>query len=323
MHCVSGSKPIVLRWAISSHMPESILITGGSGLLATNWAVSARGRYDITLGVHNRDVSLAGVNSKVIDLDSMDGIVHVLKELKPKFVVHTAGLANVERCETEPAMAQHVNVNIARNVAQACAALRVKLIHVSTDHLFSGEDPLLGEEEDVSPLNVYAKTKAEAEQIVLQVEPTTIVIRTNFFCWGPKYRRSFSDFVIDALRAGKKLVLFQDVFYTPILVEEVVKVVEELVAINASGIFNVVGDDRISKYEFGRSLAQEFGLDLDKIVPTFFVNETGLVQRPLDMSLTNEKVCKLLGRRLGGIKEYLKRLRQQENDGVAAEIKKL
>ena len=66
--------------------------------------------------------------------------------------------------------------------------------------------------------------------------------------------------VINHLRAGKKISLFKDIYYTPILVEPLVDTVHELVQRKASGIFNVVGDDRISKYDFGLKLAREFNL---------------------------------------------------------------
>lgn len=304
-------------------MKQRILITGGSGLLALNWAVAVRDRYSITLGMHKRNASLAGTQIESIDLESVGDLIRVFEEVAPQVVIHTAGLTSVEKCESEPELTHHINVTLASNVAKACAALGIQLVHISTDHLFSGQESFVTEEHLVAPINVYGRTKAEAELSVLQSNPQALVIRTNFYAWGTSYRHSFSDIVIEALRAGNDLTLFKDVFYTPILVETVAQAVHELIGCKATGIFNVVGDQRISKYEFGLKIAEEFDLDPRGISPGLFADQPNLVQRPHDMSLSNQKVCDLLGRRLGGIQEHMARLHQQELNGLAQEIQTL
>lgn len=304
-------------------MKPRILITGGSGLLALNWAMAMRRSNTVTLGFHNREVTLADVKTRKIDLESVDGLVREFETANPQIVVHTAGLTNVEECEIRPQLAQYINVELAANVAQACAELGLPMIHISTDHLFTGESPFVDESCMVAPINVYAQTKAEAEHRVLEAHPQALVIRTNFYGWGTSYRHSFSDTVIEALRAGKELTLFQDVFYTPILAETLALSSHELVNLKANGIFHVVGDDRISKYEFGLKIAQQFNLDSSLINSGYLADRPGMVSRPHDMSLSNQKTCKLLGRKLGGVGEHLARLHQQEQNGLAQELQKL
>lgn len=302
-------------------MKQRILITGGSGLLALNWALAVRDLCSITLGIHKRDVSVARVQTKNIDLESVENLVRTFEEVAPHVVIHTAGLSSVEKCESEPELARHVNVTLASNVAQACARMDIQLVHVSTDHLFSGRDSLVSEVHPVSPVNVYGRTKAEAESTVLEEDPKALVIRTNFYAWGTSYRHSFSDIVIEALRGGRKLTLFQDVFYTPILIEAAVQTVHDLIDRNATGIFNVVGDERISKYEFGLMIADQFDMPRRGIIPGLLTDRTTLVKRPLDMSLSNHKARDLLGRQLGRVTEHLDRLAKQERDGVAREMR--
>lgn len=306
-------------------MSESspILLTGGSGLLAVNWAQAIRKCCNLTLGFHNREVSLHQTFTKKINLESIDDLMRVFEEVGCRAVVHTAGLASVEQCESNPAIAHHVNVTLASNVAKACNRLSIKLVHISTDHLFSGQVPLVPENYPTAPKNVYGKTKAEAEKRVTDSNPEALVIRTNFYGWGTTYRRSFSDIIIEALRANKEVMLFQDVFYTPILIEEAAKVVQDLINLKVSGIFHVVGDDRISKHEFGLRVAEEFGLDSNKIIPSLLANEVKLTRRPFDMSLSNSKVHNLIGRPIGGIQKQIATLREQEFKGLAQELKKL
>ena len=304
-------------------MNDCILITGGSGLLAVNWAISVRGRYSVTLGVNKRDISLTGVNRRAINLETTDTFIGVLKEIRPKIVVHTAGLTSIEMCEANPALAYHVNVDLTKNAAQACFTLGIKFIHISTDHLFSGNQPLSTEEQSTSPLNVYAQTKAEAELIALQENPQSLVIRTNFYGWGPSHRKSFSDTVINALRANQRIHLFQDVHYTPILAEVLIQVIHQLIDKGANGVFNIVSNDRVSKYDFGLRLAKEFNLNTDLIVADQIANRPLLVRRPYDMSLSNQKLINFLGGVVGGLDQHLVRLRQQEINGLAQELQKL
>lgn len=304
-------------------MAARVLITGGSGLLALNWALAIRSERAVTLGLHERQVSLSGVQTRQIDLESVDSLARAFDEGEVGMVVHTAGFTNVDECEAKPDLARHINVDLAANVAKVCAKLNLPLVHISTDHLFAGTEAMVTEDTPIAPVNVYGQTKAEAELQVLEAYPRALVMRTNFYGWGPAYRRSFSDMVVQALRAGKELSLFKDVFYTPILIEAAANTAHKLVESKAEGIFHVVGDERISKYEFGRKIAKEFALDAALIKPGRLADRPSLIQRPNDMSLSNQKACKLLGRKLGGISEHIAKLHQQEQDGLAREVRQL
>ncbi len=304
-------------------MGYRVLITGGSGLLAVNWALAIHDRYQVMLVLHRRRISLSGVETDVFSLDSLDAITTAFKKHRPDIVVHTVGLTSVERCADDPTLAQQVNVNMAVNVATVCAELNIKLVHISTDHLFSGENKLVNETDPIAPLNSYAQTKAEAEKSVQEVYPQALIVRTNFYGWGPSYRKSFSDMIIDELRNLNSITLYQDVFFTPILIETLVNAVHELIDKKSSGVFHIVGDERISKYQFGLKLAQIFNLDQRLIQMGNITDRPDLVHRPKDMSLSNEKVCRALNRKLGNVDEQLRKLLQQEENGYSRQVKQL
>ena len=304
-------------------MQPKTLITGGSGLLALNWACALRDRQQIFLGLHHRQVSLDGALAVQINLDSLDDLMQQIEVIQPQYVIHTAGLTSVEKCESNPILARELNVSLAINVAKVCAMLKIPFAHISTDHLFSGNEAFVDENFPTSPINIYGGTKAEAELRVLEENPEALVIRTNFFGWGTHYRLSFSDFIIRALRAEKKLELFDDVFYSPILVEALAQATHDLMSLNAKGVFNIVGSQRLSKFDFGLNLAKEFDLDGSLIKATQITRQSLLVKRPLDMSLSNKKAVGLLGRDFGTISDNLSRLRQQEKNGLAMELEKL
>lgn len=299
------------------------MITGGSGLLALNWFAAMRSRYDVILGIHKRKPRLAGATGLKLDLESVGSLEAVLRTYTPVLVVHAAGCTSVEACEANPVQAHHVNVVLSSNVAQACQRAKIPLAYISTDHLFAGASAMSSETEPVTPINEYAKTKAAAEQLVAEACPEALLIRTNFYGWGTNYRQSFSDFIINSLRQGSPISLFDDVHYTPIVVERLAEVVHILAARKASGVYNVVGSERITKYDFGQHLAKVFELDTSLIQRGRLSELSALVSRPRDMSLSNNKVCKLIKHDLGTIDEHLQLLLHQERSGLALEFGKL
>jgi dTDP-4-dehydrorhamnose reductase len=275
-------------------MKRSILITGGAGLLAVNWAAQTRDHYHVTLCLHKRSIQLNGTTCRFVDLNSVETIAAVIREINASVVVHAAAMTSVEECEAAPQAAHHANVVTASNVAQACKLRDVKLVHISTDHLFSGTGSMMSEQAEIAPKNVYAQTKAAGEVAVFEACPSAIVVRTNFFGWGLPYRKSFSDGILAALTCHRKIDLFCDVYFTPILMAHLISATHALIDNNAEGIFHITGDERLSKYDFGLNLAYAFRLDPNLIRPTALLSREDLVQRPLDLSLSNKKMRDLL-----------------------------
>jgi dTDP-4-dehydrorhamnose reductase len=299
---------------------KRVLITGGSGLLALNWAMAMRDAWDVTLVTHRHPVQVRGVKTCSFNLDSPTDLGSQFRQLKPDLVVHTAGLTSVDECERSPDLAHHANAEVARNVALAAVACSASLIHISTDHLFPDQGGLFSEVNATVPINQYARTKALAEIWVQETAPTALVIRTNFFGWGHQYRQSFSDWIIQGLRAGTPLTLFEDVFFTPILADAVATHSHALLNAGAHGIFHVVGDERLSKYEFALKLAARFHLSTDLISRHRLGDVQLLAPRPHDMSLDNSKARALLGHSLGTVDDFLHSLQDQELAGRKLEL---
>jgi dTDP-4-dehydrorhamnose reductase len=301
----------------------SILLTGGSGLLAVNWFYSKNNEYRVILGLNEREIHPD--NSEVLFLDffSEERLLKQIDSLNPSIVIHTAGLTSVEKCENNPDLAFHINVELSTMVANVTKRLDIRLVHISTDHLFEGNVSMLSEGEPRQAVNVYGRTKAMAESRIEEINPEALIIRTNFYAWGTSYRKSFSDFIIESLRNKKPLNLFDDVYYTPILAENLINTVHELLKKNEKGIFNIVSDDRISKYDFGILIAEEFGLDKSYIERCSLHSKSNLVKRPYDMSLSNQKVKELLGKNLGTVKQHIAKLHEQEFETKTQKIQLL
>ena len=292
-----------------------LLLTGGSGLLALNWAYLMRDVWDVHLLTNNHIVSLPDVSSSKVDLGNIGEILRAIQHISPDLIVHTAGLTNVDLCEVDPKASYQANVAISKNVALSAKKVLTPLIHISTDHLFSGDKSFSREGDLPNPLNEYARSKLLAEKIVMEEFENALIIRTNFFGWGHKNRQSLSDWIIYSLRSEKKLSLFSDSYITPILIDNFVEAAHELIDKKISGILNLTGDERISKYEFGLKLAQKFQLPTNLIIPSSITSINFPAKRPHDMSLSNESVKKLLGREMGNIDLFFSKLRIQELEG--------
>ena len=301
----------------------SIFLTGGSGLLALNWYYSKRNDYAVYLALNERMISVSGATMVAVDLKVERDVYHQLFVIQPTYVIHTAGLTNVERCEMHPGLAFQINVELSMVMARVTRDLGIPFIHISSDHLFDGSAAMMTEESVVNAVNVYGKTKGMAENAVLNINPNALVVRTNFYGWGTSYRKSFSDHIIESLRQQRVINLFDDVYYTPILTENLINITHDLIDKKAFGIYNVVSDDRISKYDFGVLIADKFSLNRSLIQKISIKSQSNLVIRPGDMSLSNKKVRDLLGRNLGTVKQHVEQLFRQEKDGRSKEIRLL
>lgn len=292
-----------------------VFITGMSGLLGLNMAVQLRESFEVLGSYLTHPIHCDGIDSLQMDYGSGDPFGQILVRIQPDIVVHTAGLTSVEECEANPREAHRLNVSFAQQVARAANSMGAKLVHISTDHIFDGTSPMKREGEPPNPLNVYARTKLEAERVVLEACPDVLMIRTNFYGWGPPYRPSFSDWILKGLKNRDPLTMFSDVFYTPILINDLVDVLADLIVNRVSGVFHVAGGERISKHTFGMMLADAFGYPSDGILAISVEEHQFRAPRPRDMSLDCTKAEDLLGKQMPKVMDGLHRLRSLGSEG--------
>lgn len=294
---------------------KKVLITGGAGLLGINWGQCIKNKHRVVLGLHDTKVTLKGIETLNMDIESEEAARYSIDKISPDLVIHAAGMTSVDLCEKNPETAEYVNCTLSKNIAIICKEKKIKLLHISTDHLYDGIKKNITETETPSPLNVYGKTKLNGERAIASIYPETLIIRTNFFGWGGPNKQSFSDWIIYNLRKGNKIKAFDDVFYTPILIDRLVEVSMKLVDNNITGIVNIVGDERISKYEFCKKIQMHFDLPENLIEKAKIKDVDSLTLRPLDMSLSNHYVQMLYGEKMGGVDEFIRVLKYQEDTG--------
>lgn len=297
-------------------MKRSILFFGGSSLLALNWAKLIYKKWNVTILLHKRKIEFPKVNILSIKKISEDSVSTILTQVKPLVVVNCAAITNIEKCESEKKNAKLVNTSLPQIISKLCDSMKIKFIHISSDHLFDGSKSFYKESELTHPLNYYSNTKVMSEKLVNKFNKNALIVRTNFYAWGPSYRKSFSDLIIESLRKGSKLKLFNDVYYTPILISELVRILHLSIEKNISGILNVCSDERISKYEFGINICEHFKLLKSLINPISIKEMKHLVKRPMDMSLSNKKLKELLNTKVKPLKYQIEILKNEEKNKI-------
>lgn len=254
------------------------LVFGASGMLGTTLcdSLTAAGHHVI------RHSLLTDSDVKV---DVRESFVLLTVGHTVDAVVNLVAATNVDRCEVDVQWAKSLNVDSVRNISDYVVREGItKYVHISTDHVYDGIGPHT--EDDVCPVNVYAKTKLAGEQFA--VDAGGVVLRTNF--WGKSLnsaRMSFSDWIHESLVARKQTNVFDDVFFSAVSMRTLSSCIESIGCSPIPGIYNFGMVDRISKSDFAFRFARHYGLDESLLHRTSFRSSELMVTRPFDMSLNS------------------------------------
>lgn len=252
-----------------------ILITGASGLLGLNLALEAARQHTVFGQVHSNRIATDAFSVLVSDLLQPGAVEDLYVRSQPDWVIHCAALANLDACERDPQLARELNTEVPRKLAQVCRKGGARLVHVSTDAVFDGKIGGYREDDPPNPLGTYAQTKLAAEFAVAEANPQAIIARVNLFGWSLKGRRSLAEFFFNNLSVGRQVMGFTDVFFCPLLVNDIAGIFFNMLEKGLSGTYHVLSPDTMSKYHFGLAIASRFGYDPGLVTPVK-VSEAGL-----------------------------------------------
>ena len=145
--------------------------------------------------------------------------------------------------------------------------------------------------------------------------PASIVARINFYGWSLSGKRSLCEFHYNHLAAGTPYTGVHDLYYSPMMVGDLVDTILEMVDKQLDGIYHVSVEESLSKYDFGVLLARKFGFD-PTLVKSVSWRELGLTAvRSENLSLDVSKLRSALGHPLATIEDGLTRLKEQLENG--------
>lgn len=222
-------------------MKPQAWITGAGGLIGSQIVCAAP-----------RDWSARGVARADFDLTDFTAVRAAFGRERPQLVIHCAAMSKTGACEANPEAARLHNVEVTRVLCELAA--EIPLIFFSTDLVFDGTRGSYAEQDAPNPLNVYARTKLDAEQIVL-ANPRHTVVRTSLNAGTTARGDAFNELWRAVWQRGETLPLFTDEFRCPIAAEVTARAVWELGAAQQPGLYHLAGAERLSRFEIGQLLA--------------------------------------------------------------------
>jgi len=266
---------------VSVEVPTRVLVTGGAGNVGGWLARTAPGGVSVHVTEHVAAVPLdVAARSTVhrVDLVDADAVERLFAAARPEVVLHTA-YAQSERSAI---------VDATRNVAAAAASLGGTLVHLSTDVVFSGNEPPYGEEHQLDPTTDYGRWKADAEVLARDLVPDVCITRTSMVVSLDPFDRATAALVA-ALRSGHGVTLFADEMRQPIRAEDLAA---ELWALaldrrDAAGVWHLPGPERMDRYTLGMRLAARLGLDASAVA--IARAEDVAPERPRDPELVSDR----------------------------------
>jgi dTDP-4-dehydrorhamnose reductase len=291
----------------------------GAGKLATNWCMSTNAEvYNVIV---NRSVlgNLPAHQIVVTDLVNFSELVKIIKLIKPDVIINTAAITSIEYCETHKNESKVVNSDLPKILAEISSILKIKFIHISTDHFESIPSQKRDELVNPVPVNQYGRTKVVADEFVKNFD-TSIVIRTNFFGWSASSRQnSFKNLYSDLIQK-QSYTGFDDITYTPISVTKLIETITYLIKIDFKGLINISGTENISKYTFASTFAEMLNINNPNLVRGRYDSIGSNIVRPRTMGLDNSKLFGLVSNDGFDLRSNLKLVIKQLSDGFATKI---
>jgi dTDP-4-dehydrorhamnose reductase len=277
-----------------------ILVTGAAGMLGRDLAPCLAERHTVV-----------GVDLRDFDLTDQAAVNVALSRIRPDWVVNCAAYTAVDRAETEPEKAAAVNEIAARWVAEACAALQIRLLHLSTDYVFDGlKTEPYRPGDPTNPLGVYGRTKLAGELAVLAALPQATILRTAWL-YGP-HGPNFVAAILRQLDANQPLRVVADQFGAPTYTVHLAEAIRAAVDRGATGIHHATGAGACGWFEFAKTICTLAGRPDYPVEPI----TTAELDRPAPRPANSRLDCSSLAAATGytfpewqdGLRAYLARI---------------
>lgn len=253
-----------------------ILVTGGKGMLGS----------DVVSVLQDRGLVVTGADREVCDITNLEEVRAVFEEVEPTHVINCAAWTDVDGAEREHEECYAVNVRGVMHLASLAKERGSKLIHTSTDYVFSGQEESYAEDAARQPINYYGTTKAEAEQHIEEHLSDYCIVRTSWL-YG-RHGKNFVNTIIDAARMRNRLDVVDDQIGAPTYTRDLAAGIVELLDME-SGVYHITNGGSCSWYTFANKIVAEIGATCE-VYPCSTEAYPRPAERPLYSVLTNTKL---------------------------------
>ncbi len=236
---------------------NSILVTGASGFLGKKLCQILKRNYDV-YGIRrqkdNRDLP-------AVDLTDAEAVMAYVALARPAVIIHTAGIAEPDQCEKDPVLAEKVNVTAVKNLITACRKWKIRFIQISTDYVFDGEKGSQYKKKDLRmPKNFYGQTKVQAEDLTGSYSDSLIIRVPILYGYNDENdKETFPVMVIKNLADNRPVYADNQQIRYPVLIDEAAVQIAD--SLHKSGIMHISSGRGVTKYEWAKVIADQFGYD--------------------------------------------------------------
>jgi len=271
-----------------------VLVLGSSGLLGS----------ELLFLLKKREIPVIGFSRADLDITDPQASLKKIVEVEPELVINCAAYTKVDKAEDEPELAFLVNRDGARNVARAAKEAGAKIVYISTDYVFDGrKNTPYREDDEINPLSIYGRSKAEGERAVMEENEDHLIVRTSWL-----YGRKEPNFVLTILKKAREessLRVVADQVGAPTYVYDLAYGIVSLVEKNASGIYHFTNSGEVSWYGFALKIVELAGINGLNIIPITTEEAGRKAIRPKYSVLDLTKTSHLLGDRPRRFEEAL------------------
>ncbi|HVG40191.1 MAG TPA: SDR family oxidoreductase, partial [Chitinophagaceae bacterium] len=273
-------KPLIIESEnVFKQHKAPVLIIGKRGTLGNAFARTCEQRF-----INNHLLS-----REDCDISDYHSIEKAIEHYKPWAIINAAGYVRVDDAENDFDACFRDNVMGPQNLAIACQEKGIKLVTFSSDLVFDGSKRTPYKETDkVAPLNVYGKSKASAERLVSEANPSSLIIRTSAF-FSPWDQYNFLFWVINNLKQEQEIPIANDVIISPTYLPDLVNASLDLLIDDENGIWHLINKGAISWADLAYEVAHAEGLQNKWInaMPVRALNQPAL--RPQYSALQSTK----------------------------------
>jgi dTDP-4-dehydrorhamnose reductase len=293
-----------------------ILLLGSKGMLGSECQK-----------VLSQEFEIMAPEKKDLDIVSWDKVIDRLQRMDPKIVLNCAAITDVDSCEShrEAYTVRKINVEGPRNLAQGAARFNCKIIHISSEHVFSGEKGIpqpYFEDDPLDPISVYGKTKMESEIAIKDNLSDHLIIRSGWL-YGSQGNNFVKSLVSDALnkKGRKSLKIPNDQYGSPTWAYRLALQIRDLIRADARGTYHATSEGACSRIECAQYIVDKLNLKVS-LQPCETRDLPQKARRPLNCILENRLLKKQGLNIMPDWKEDLSTFLDQYGEQLVKEAKK-
>lgn len=279
-----------------------ILILGDTGLLGqaiVRFAIKEKSEI-CGLSTSNTAFSSSHYVHKIVNLPDDEMILlKQINDWKPDWILNATAQVSIPFCESSPEAAVKINVDMPIVLAKWCFERKIFFTHISSDQVFDGKKTTSYLETDqTGPLNNYGRMKLGSEKGVLEANPDALIVRTNIIGFKGGTAATFLEWLIDSLEQKKAITLFENYVTSSIYVDLLAPLFFQCYQKSLRGIYHLASHDFLSKYAFGKKIANACGFDFSSVIKGRMNPLDFKPERPPFLALDVSKAESALGRRM-------------------------